>query len=124
MTTKALAKMPKTLTIGAVVWTVTADPDDWMRHENAVQCKGAYGHSEPMQAVIYISPETSPDNQRLSLWHETMHALCETVMGSPHWSNLGEGPTEREERIVRSFESPIVLVLRDNPALVAYLTGR
>jgi len=116
--------MPKALTIGAVVWTVTADPIDWLRIENSTQCRGAYGHTEPMMATIYISPDTSPDNQRLTLWHELMHALCETVMGSPHWSNLGENPTEREERVVRAFESPTLLVLRDNPQLVAYLTGR
>ena len=122
--TAAKAKMPETVTIGSVIYTVTADPIDWVRYENASQCKGAYGHTEPMMAVILISPETSPDNQRLSLWHEVMHALCESVMGSPKWSNLGEGPTEREEAVVRAFESPVVLVLRDNPALVAYLTGK
>ena len=123
-TTPKAVQMPKAVTIGSVVYDVTADPLDWMCYENTSQCKGAYWHTEPMHAVIYISPETSPDNQRLSLWHEIMHALCESVMGSPRWSDLGEGQTEREERVVRAFESPIVLVLRDNPALVAYLTGK
>lgn len=116
-------EMPDAVLIGAVIYEVTADEVDWLRIEDAEQCKGAYGVNEPMQAVIYINPETSPDNQRLTLWHEILHALSETTMGSPTWSNLGEGRTEREERIVRAFESPTLLVLRDNPQLVAYLTG-
>jgi len=116
-------EMPNSVQIGSVVYGVTTDPTDWLRIENSTQCKGAYGHSEPMQAVIYVSPYTSPDNQRLTLWHEVMHALCETAMGSPNWEHLGEGPTEREERVIRSFESPTLMVLRDNPTLVAYLTG-
>jgi hypothetical protein len=116
-------EMPKAVLIGSVIYRVTTDRDDWLRIENATQCKGAYGHTEPMWAVIFISPETSPDNQRMTLWHEVMHALCETAMGSPNWDHLGEGPTEREERVIRSFESPTLLVLRDNPQLVAYLTA-
>ena len=116
-------EMPDAVLIGSVVYRVTIDPDEWMRYENTSQCKGAYGHTDSMVAVIYISPYISPDNERLTLWHEIMHAICDTVIGSPHWDHLGEGPTEREERVVRTFESPIVLVLRDNPQLVAYLTA-
>lgn len=122
-TAQKVAKMPEYVTIGPVVYRVTADPNDWLHIENSTQCKGAYGHNEPMEAVIYISPEISLDNQRLTLWHEIHHALCETVMGCPKWSNLGEGITEREETVVRAFESPTLLVLRDNPQLVAYLTA-
>lgn len=117
------ADIPSTIQIGAVTYTVTTDEVDWLRYENAEQCKGAYGHTDSMAAVIYISPVTSSDNQRLTLWHEVMHALCETAMGSPNWDHLGEGPTEREERVVRYFESPTLLVLRDNPELVTYLTA-
>ena len=115
--------MPGAVLIGSVIYDVTVDPIDWLRIENATQHKGYYGHTEPLSATIYVNPDTSLDTQRLTLWHEIMHALCETAMGSPDWLNLGESNGDREERIVRAFESPIICVLRDNPQLVTYLTG-
>lgn len=116
-------EMPDTVLIGSVVYDVTTDPIDWLLYEHANQSKGCYGHTDSMAAVIYVSPDTSSDNQRLTLWHEVMHALCETVMGSPAWLDLGDSNGDREERVIRSFESPTLLVLRDNPELVAYLTA-
>ena len=50
--------------------------------------------------------------------------MCETVMGSPDWHGLGKEKSNREEAVVAAFESPTLLVLRDNPELVAYLTGQ
>jgi len=115
--------MPASIRVGSVVYTVTIDPDDWMRVEHKVQSKGDYGHTQNLGATIYVNPAATPDVQRLTLWHEVMHAMCETVMGSPNWLDLGEGNAEREESVVRTLESPTLLVLRDNPALVAYLTA-
>jgi hypothetical protein len=44
-------------------------------------------------------------------------------MGSPDWRGLGKEKVDREEAVVRAFESPTLLVLRDNPDVVAYLTA-
>ena len=115
--------MPATIRVGAVTYRVTIDPDDWMRIEHKIQSKGDYGHTLNVEATIYVSPEATPDVQRVTLWHEVMHALCTAVMGSPDWRGLGKKKNDREEAVVSAFESPIVLVLRDNPALVAYLTS-
>ena len=43
-------------------------------------------------------------------------------MGGPDWAVLGDDRDEREESIILAFESPTLLVLRQNPTLVAYLT--
>jgi hypothetical protein len=115
--------MPASVIIGSVVYRVTIDPDDWMRYEHKFQSKGDYGHTLNIGATILINPDSTPDVARLTLWHEIQHALCETCMGSPDWLNLGEEKHDREEAVVRAFESPTLLVLRDNPALVAYLTS-
>lgn len=113
--------MPASVLIGSVTYRVTADPGEWMRSEHELQRKGDYGHCDCSTAVIYINPASSPDVARQSLWHEVLHCLCETVMGAPQWRHLGEGRLEREEFVVRSIESPTLLVLRDNPDLAAYL---
>jgi len=118
-----MSDIPTLVRVGSVTYTVTTNPDDWMRYEHKIQSKGDYGHTQNLEATIYLNPASTPDVQRQTLWHEVMHALCETVMGSPSWRGLGEEKSDREEAVVRAFESPIVLVLRDNPGLVAYLVA-
>jgi hypothetical protein len=124
MLNKRVADMPAGIRIGSVTYTVTVDPDEWIRYEHKNQKKGYYGHTEHSTASIYIGPDCTPDVQRLTLWHEVIHALCEVTMGSPGWLDLGEEKHDREEAVIRAFESPTLLVLRDNPDLVDYLTAR
>ena len=114
--------MPASIRVGSVTYRVTTDPDDWMRFEHKNQSKGAYGHTEHLEATIFVNPETTPDVQRLTLWHEVMHAMHEAVMGAPDWHGLGKGKIDREEAVISALESPTLLVLRDNPELVTYLT--
>jgi len=116
------APMPTTVTIGTVVFDVIVDPTEWVRIEHAVQMTNSYGHTEAHAARMYINPDHSVQVQRLTLWHEVLHALAETVMGRPEWDNLGTEVDDREEAVVRAWEHPTLAVLRDNPDLVAYLT--
>lgn len=116
--------MPSTVLIGSVTYLVTVDPDDWLRVEHETFIKGCYGHTNHYRATIYVDPKLTPDVQRQTLWHEVLHALAEAVMGSPDWRGLGTEKDDREEAVVRIIESPTMLVLRDNPDLVKYLTSR
>ena len=118
-----MSDIPSTVRIGSVTYTVTIDPDAWMRYEHENPERGFYGRTNHTRALILIDPESSPDVARQTLWHEVMHCLCETTMGSPDWRGLGKKKDAREEAVVSMLESPIVLVLRDNPGLVAYLTA-
>lgn len=120
-TSKGAAAMPSTVQVGMVTYQVHSDPGDWMRVEHENQRKGDYGHCDHTTAMIHINPDCSPDVARLTLWHEVLHCLCETVMASPNWRGLGQSKDDREETVVRILESPTLLVLRDNPKLLAYL---
>lgn len=124
MTARKPVTMPAEVLIGTVVFTVTTDPDEWVRAEHRRQRTGDYGACEPNRALITINPDTPADVQRLTVWHEVLHALAETVMGKPEWKRLGETVTDREEAVVRAWEHPTLAVLRDNPDLAAYLTAR
>lgn len=120
------APLPPAVRVGAVTYRVTASTDDWMRIEHRTQTKGYYGHSQHTEAVIYLNPEASLDVQRLTLWHELLHCLDETVMGDPDWQKLPAAPDDKdaaEELVIRMWEHPTLSVLRDNPDLVAYLTA-
>lgn len=117
------ASMPTTVQIGAVQFGITVDPDEWVKMEHSRQVKGYYGHTDCVSARIYVNPDCPTGVRRLTLWHEILHALAETVMGKPDWTQLGDDTDAREENVVRAWEHPTIAVLRDNPDLVAYMTG-
>jgi hypothetical protein len=114
---------PASVRIGTVPYRVTSNPDEFMRIENETQNSGAYGHTRHREATIYLNPVQTIEVERMTLLHEVMHALCETAMGSPSWLDLGENASEREERIIRMYEAPLMDVFANNPDLVAYLFG-
>jgi len=118
-----MGNIPDTVRVGSITYRVTIDLDEWVRFEHANKRSGFVGHTDNAMAIIYINPECAPEVVRSTLWHEVMHALCYTVIGSSDWRHLGKEKSDREEAVVAAFESPIVCVLRDNPQLVAYLTA-
>ena len=118
-------ELPASVRIGTVAYRITNAPDEWMRVEHSTQTKGYYGHTQNTEAMIYLNPGATPDVQRLTLWHEILHALAETVMGSPDFRNLPGAPESKdaaEEAVIRMWEHSTLAVLRDNPDLVAFLT--
>lgn len=115
--------MPAAIQIGSVTYMVTRDPQRWMALENRLHTSGYYGHTDHTEACIYLNPTLAEDVVKLTLWHEVLHAVCEAMLGDPAWRHLGSSPEAREEAVVRMLESPTLLVLRDNPALVEYLTN-
>lgn len=116
-------RVPASILVGTIRFRVTSDPDDWLRIEHRTKTGGYYGHTTPLDAMIYLNPDQAPDVMRLTLWHEVIHAALEAVAGKPQWTDLGDDQGEREEAVVRRIESPTLAVLRDNPALVTYLTA-
>lgn len=118
-------KIPTTVRVGVVEYRITADPDEWMRDEHRSRATGNYGASRHREAVIFLNPDSSESVTKLTLWHEVLHCVMEAAMGSPSFEaeSLGRIKEDREERIVRMFEAPTLNVLRDNRALVAYLTS-
>jgi hypothetical protein len=116
-------KIPHSIIVGAITYRVTMDPDEWLRFEHENQRKGDFGHTNFLSAVIYLNPKCPLDVTRLTLWHEVLHALFSSVMGDMDWVDMGSDEAAREESVIRRLESPTLLVLRDNPKLVAYLTA-
>lgn len=112
---------PTSLKIGPVTYTVTSDINEWTALERQENRLGGYGKSAHRTAMIYLNPDTTESVLRLTLWHEVLHALFETTMGSPSWLMLAENDFDREEEVVRKLEAPTLTVLRDNPELASYL---
>jgi hypothetical protein len=113
--------IPESIQVGTVTYRVTTDPEEYGEHANV----SSYGWTSNTKAVIGINPETPPEVQRLSLWHEVLHALNSAVLSDPDWTSKGmpKGGSAAEELMVRRLEHPTLAVLRDNPHLTRYLMG-
>lgn len=118
---REVSDLPESVIIGTTVYTIIHDPTLWMAYENASATKGYYGATQFRQSQILLNPEMSAEQTRLTLWHEILHALNQSVMGDPNWTRLSKDPEEAEEIMVRRLEHPTLAVLRDNPDLVLYL---
>jgi len=71
-----------------------------------------WGHIDHTQQRITIDQNMTDERQRICLWHELKHAVNEIT---------AVGNDDNEERFVQSSAPLEVQLLRDNPALVAYL---
>lgn len=119
-----MSDLPTNVLVGAVRYRVVMNDNEWMKIEHASQRLITYGQTDNQKATIALNPAAAPEVQRLTLWHEVLHALHETTMGSPDWRGLGKDHDQREETVIRMWEHPTLAVLRDNPQLVAYLTSK
>jgi len=67
---------------------------------------------------IRVSPDLALSQERDTVLHETLHAVAD-MTGVTH--ELG---SDTEEKFVRRLTPAVLDLLRRNPALVAYLTGK
>lgn len=116
-----MIKVPEKIKVGPVTYTVVVDEDEWMRLEHRSRERNGFGMTEHHTATIYLNPKDSETTQRQTLLHEALHAMMFVLMGSPNFRNLGDSQFNREERIARMFEGPLLQLLRDNEDMVAYL---
>ena len=95
-------KIPKTVNIIGKSYTVLSEePRD-----------GEYGECDFRHTTLKVSPKQSGDGQQDTLLHEVMHAIAEEMQ------------FPMSERTVRGAATGLLMVLRANPALVAYLLGK
>ena len=112
---------PKEIKVGSVVFHVTEDKKIWKKvcKKGKVKRNLVYGRTDPIKGIIYLNPNQDEDVKRLTIWHEVYHGILAHVTSPTDWRNLGSEP---DETVVQVFDSSTLLVLRDNPELVKYLT--
>lgn len=104
----AETKLPAELVVGPYVYSVTL-------HE-ALEDDGLRGVSDTDLHYIRLNPKNPPALQRSTLLHEALHCVAVSA---------GIGPKDKlpQEEWIGRIEAPLTSLLRDNPALVAYLTA-
>lgn len=105
-------RLPSTVTIGPHVYTVdsSADTGRLLRDENSC------GDSRPDHLLIRLDPDRPPTSIAETLLHEIVHCC---------WSLTALRAIEHpdEEQAATALAPWLLAMLRDNPAVVDYLTA-
>lgn len=111
-------KPPAHITVGGRPWAVkvVTQPRMIQVSEGDTNCLGlAHGNL----LTIFVGDWLPAYMQREILLHEVLHAC---VFGGEFAGQLAED-VDHEEHYVSGLDAPLLATLRDNPALVRYLTA-
>lgn len=110
--------LPKTVTVGNVTYEIKATKEAIATV--SVKCRHELsGHCDYEAQVIALDPDMGPDTTKEVLVHELLHAACRAAGADP----VEDDDKNQEERYVLPMAPSLLLVLRQNPSLVKYLTG-
>lgn len=106
-----MSTFPETIKIGGVVFCTGLEPDlHDVKPSGERQDLNGWIRYDP--SLIMIKAGLSLGRTRLVLLHEILHGLLE---------HTGREDLPEEEAIVLALAPSLLMVLRDNPALVDYL---
>lgn len=117
--------MPKKVKIGAQVW----DIEERSKLLDGMLNDDSYGYTLQQSNLIVIDKGLPISRKRQTLLHELFHAVRYTNGNSGLKPNLEDVlPNEViltwEHYFIGMYEDGFLSVLRDNPALIAYLTAK
>ncbi len=102
-------KLPKSVKIGSIVFTVTNDP--FKVDERGTKDWGCILYRE---SLIYVDTSLTLDVIKETLLHEVMHGVfCVFNIDSE----------QGEEKVIGPLSSGLMAVFVDNPVLTAFLTS-
>jgi hypothetical protein len=133
MANKTVADIPASIRIGSVTYQVLHDAASVKAASDEANFgdKGEWiAFSDHEKLVIGINPNHATDANRYSLIHEILH--CALRQSGAHPSVYADTVYEARDRVggvtveeftVAAMTGPLLATLRDNPALIAYLTA-
>lgn len=109
-------KIPTSVRVGSLTYTVSDDRTTLLERsvEDASRLMGQTDHAA---CTIVIDGQLAECQKRDTVFHEVIHTAVSTVGLSDEWG------IDKEEAVVRRLTPTLLSILRDNPALVAYLTA-
>lgn len=112
----APTRLPRSVRIGPLVWAVSEDEAEFHKATHRLDNIGANGVCDTEKITIHINPDVSPQYKREVFHHEIMHA-CFATAGQPPLDD----EDCNEERFIQVTSPWYLLMLRDNPRVLAYL---
>jgi len=110
--------IPKKIMIGTQEWAVVehTSKQDGMLYEDS------YGYTLERMNMIVVDKEASASRKRQVLMHEILHAIRFTFFtGSKMAPKLNFEDTEHY--FIGMYEETLLMVFKDNPDLLKYLTS-
>jgi hypothetical protein len=114
---KVPAKVPSAVTVGSQVYRIverTPGEDGGLSDSHAYTLNASN--------MICLSVELPPARKRSFLMHELLHAMIFTFSQSER-NDKSENHDEWEHYFIGLVQEPLVMLLRDNPDLLEYLTN-
>jgi hypothetical protein len=110
--------IPETLLIGTQIWDVVehSSKEDGMLYEDN------YGYTLERRNIIVIDKEASDTRKKQVLMHEIFHAIRFTFF-TGNKMNPKLNFEETEHYFIGMYEETLLMVFKDNPELLDYLTS-
>ena len=133
MANKQVADMPTSVRVGSVTYRIIMDTAEVKAASDAANSRGDgewLAFSDFDKLIIGLNPDHAPGALRVDLIHELLH--CALRASGSHPNTYADTVYEARDRVagqtveeytVSAMTGPLLSTLRDNPALVAYLTG-
>lgn len=108
--------LPKKIRVGSQIWEIT----EQKRKHNSEFLDGTYAYTVDKDNTIVLDAEMAHSIRRVTLFHEVLHAI-RFVFGGSFKPKRDTTYEEWEHYWIGLYEEPVLMVLRDNPELLAFL---
>lgn len=106
--------LPKRIKVGAAWWGVSFE--EGLESDDH---RGLYGQVRELQSEIALNPDQSYSQARDTVLHEVLHCVkTNTLIGH---SEAVESWRDLDEAIALQYTPFLLMVIQDNPGLVAWL---
>lgn len=90
------------------------------RHDDGMLSDGTFGYTLDTENLIVIDADIARSRQQLTLWHELMHA-ARNVYDTSVMPKKSDNFDTWEHYFIGVWEESLLVLIRDNPALLQYL---
>ena len=110
--------LPKSFKIGTQVWSITErnPKEDFQLSDDT------FGYTLERENLIIIDKSLVPSRKRQVLFHEILHAIRFTFVKRPTFKKTDDFDSI-EHFFIELYEEPVLMLLKDNPELLQYLTS-
>ena len=110
--------LPAIVQIGSQTWQIV----ERTKNFDGMLDEGSYGYTLHRENMIVLDATCAPSRKRQTLLHEILHAIRYSF-GNPTIPKKTDDADVWEHYYIAMYEEGILLVLRDNPEILAYLLG-
>lgn len=114
-----MLKLPSKVQIGSQSWDITEKP----RKGDLSLSEDSFGYTIHRENLIILDSTMSDSRKRQTLLHEILHAI-KFSFGNPVTPKKTDDSDVWEHYFIAMYEEGLLLVLRDNPDILAYLLNK